>query len=296
MYASHPLNVTGRILARILSRTLHFLLPHCCLACRDPVPLFDEAPIDQARGDAVSSPTNLPPNLPRLGLCPPCRSRLSPWPETPCRDRGTDDAPSPQDACLAVWSYRDPIDSVLMALKFRRLQYLAPPLGRYAATHFAPRLTHIDGVVPVPLHWRRRWRRGFDQAELLARSVAKTLGCPLRHALRRRRATGAQSRRSRRHRETNVREAFSLKSGFVTGRGSLRDQHVLDQHILLVDDVMTTGATLKAAADALKPARPASVTALTMARTPMEAAESADGADTEPLGGRRSVSLRQHRT
>jgi len=110
----------------------------------------------------------------------------------------------------------------------------------------------IDIVVPVPLHWRRRRQRGFNQAEALAR----TLGMPWRNALRRTRRTPSQTELPAAQRHRNVREAFALRRrAAVSGRS-----------ILLVDDVATTGATLEACAEVLRAAGAREVRALTVAR------------------------------
>lgn len=99
----------------------------------------------------------------------------------------------------------------------------------------------VQAVVPVPLHWRKRLSRGFNQAEIIARGVAQRLGeVPVvPHLLRRRRYTATQTRRSASSRAGNVRGAFALDR-----REALRLRKAGIRYILLVDDVLTTGATL----------------------------------------------------
>jgi ComF family protein len=113
-------------------------------------------------------------------------------------------------------------------------------------------------VVPVPLHWRRRWTRGYDHAWLLARHACALAGiaAPVR-ALRRIRHAVAQSTLPAAERARNVSEAFATigTGGAVAGRA-----------VVLIDDVMTTGATLAAAARPLRRAGATSVTALVLAR------------------------------
>ncbi len=113
-----------------------------------------------------------------------------------------------------------------------------------------------DVLVPVPLHWTRRWRRGFNQAEVLARAVGRGLGIPVAaRALSRVRATPPQQGDPEARRQ-NVRDAFRVRrSGRVAG-----------QRVLLVDDVFTTGATANAAARVLLAAGAADVGVLTLAR------------------------------
>jgi ComF family protein len=117
-----------------------------------------------------------------------------------------------------------------------------------------PRDQTFDVVAPVPLHWRRRWQRGFNQSELLARAVARRYGLPVLDVLRRKRATPTQAGLSNARRRSNVAGAFTVR-GAVSGR-----------RILLVDDVMTTGATAAACAAALKRAGARHVAVLALAR------------------------------
>jgi len=112
----------------------------------------------------------------------------------------------------------------------------------------------IDGVLPVPLHWRRRWFRGFNQAHEIAKPVAKKLGVPIVSNVRRKRATPFQSGLSARERAGNLRSAFAV-------RGELSCEHVL-----IVDDVITTGTTMRQLARVVLRAGAVRVSALTLAR------------------------------
>ncbi len=115
---------------------------------------------------------------------------------------------------------------------------------------------HFDAVVPVPLHWRKQWSRGFNQAELLARFVAKHRGIPVCNALRRKRATATQAGLANAGRRRNVAGAFVMRT----------NQKLAGKKILLIDDVMTTGATASACATALKRGGASSISLLTLAR------------------------------
>ncbi len=115
---------------------------------------------------------------------------------------------------------------------------------------------NFDAVVAVPLHWRKKWARGFNQAELLARHVAKKRRIPLVNALRRKRTTAVQASLAMAGRRRNVAGAFSIRPNAAVG----------GKRILLVDDVMTTGATATACATALKRAGAKSVSLVTLAR------------------------------
>jgi ComF family protein len=156
---------------------------------------------------------------------------------------------------------------VVRGLKFGRLDYLGRHLAAALAAGLSDRLAGCDRVVPVPLHWRRRLARGYNQAERIARPLAGHLGLPCLSALSRRRATPPQSLLGRDDRLANLRKAFQVPA----------PERVRGLHLLLVDDVATTGATLDAAAAALKNAGAATVTALVAGRTPLDPAASDRG-------------------
>ncbi len=124
--------------------------------------------------------------------------------------------------------------------------------GRWAARELGARLSasplyaDVDLVVPVPLHWTRQWRRGYNQAAIIAREVARELGAPCaERLLRRARRTRSQTRLSGEAKARNVAGAFVLRK--PSGNPAAR-------HILLIDDVFTTGATLAACHAALRQA------------------------------------------
>ena len=241
---------------RLLDRLVHALLPAPCLGCGRPLP---------ARGAP-------------LGLCVACRAALSPLPREACavcsrplaahalpadyRCGACRRSPPVFDRLIALWSYRPPLDAVVRGLKFGRLDYLGRHLAAALAAGLSDRLAGFDQVVPVPLHWRRRLARGYNQAERIARPLAGHLGLPCLAALSRRRATPPQSLLGRDDRLANLRKAFQVPD----------PERVRGLHLLLVDDVATTGATLDAAAAALKNAGAATVTALVAGRTPLEPA------------------------
>jgi ComF family protein len=178
------------------------------------------------------------------GVCAACRSGL----------RGFDDA-----ACFGF--YEGSLRSLIHLFKYSGMKPLARPLAGYleralAIDHRSSDVKSFDAVVPVPLHWRKKWARGFNQAELLARHIAKRRGIPLVNALRRRRPTGVQAGLAIAGRRRNVEGAFAArKAADVKGK-----------RILLIDDVMTTGATAGACASALKRAGATSVSLATLAR------------------------------
>jgi ComF family protein len=157
------------------------------------------------------------------------------------------------DAAYCFGSYEGVLRELIHPYKYGRVKTLARPLGAMLAAAL-PREERFDAVTPVPLHWRRQWQRGFNQSELLARTIARRCGVPVIHALKRVRPTVAQAGLSNTGRRQNVAAAFRPRRA-VEGK-----------RILLIDDVMTTGSTAAACALALKRAGAAKVALLTVAR------------------------------
>jgi ComF family protein len=254
LYAPPPHGVTPPPDRGPFDRLLHALLPAPCLGCGEPLP---------AAGHA-------------LGLCARCRGALAPLPRQACavcarplaahalpedyRCGACRESPPAFDRLLALWSYQPPLDAVVQGLKFRRLDYLGDHLAAALVEGLGGRLAGFDGIVPVPLHWRRHLTRGYNQAERIARPLAGRLGLPCLPALRRHRATPPQSLLGKADRLSNLHRAFRVS----------RPERIRGLRILLVDDVATTGATLDAAASALERAGAAAVTALVAGRTPLE--------------------------
>lgn len=238
----------------------HLLWPLRCLACGDP------------GGDGID-------------LCPPCAAQL-PWNASaciacaiplPCLLRGTGASfGRPRDAqlcgaCLqeaavavrpasltevhAACVYAAPVDRLLLRFKFHRDLAAGGLLAQLMAQAFVA-LPRPAAVMPVPLHRARLRQRGYDQALELARPLARALGVPLLdQVLTRTRATAPQSQLDAAQRRRNLHGAFEV-----------RDRALPPAHVVLVDDVMTTGATLHAAAAALKRAGAQRVDAWVCAR------------------------------
>jgi ComF family protein len=175
--------------------------------------------------------------LDERGLCAACRAGL----------RGFDRAAS-------FGFYEGALRDLIHLYKYAGMR----PLGRHLARYLAELMAeeNFDAVVSVPLHWRKRWRRGFNQSEILARSVSRFRATPYVDALKRVRAAEVQAGLGKTARRKNVSGAFAVK----------RAADVQGKRVLLIDDVMTTGATATACGLALKRAGAQSVSLLTLAR------------------------------
>lgn len=155
---------------------------------------------------------------------------------------------------VAVLNYEFPVDAAIKAFKFQRKSFYASAFAEVLllARYMVP--TDIDAVLPVPLHWWRKARRGYNQADEIARPLAKALGIPLIRCVRRSRATPFQSGLDAAQRAKNLEQAFKVR-----GRISYR-------HVLIIDDVITTGATLDTITRVLREAGVECVSALCLAK------------------------------
>jgi len=199
----------------------NFLLPPRCAFCRWPTVKGESGVCQPCRED-------LPRNAP---CCPRCALPLA-------ADPGVVDcascqaAPPPFRRTLAPLRYEFPVDAAIRALKFRRRLDFVPVLSTIMQDCFVESGLTPDLVVPVPLHYRRHGWRGFNQAERIAKPMAKAAGLPLLLTAERVRATKTQSGLDARRRRGNLAGAFRV------------DLPPGTRHVLIVDDVMTTGATV----------------------------------------------------
>jgi ComF family protein len=189
--------------------------------------------------------------------CPRCAGNVGPFAQVAdgcphCRHMSF-----PFDAVVRLGPYGGRLREAILRMKHAAGEGLAELVGEMWAESIGARLRVLgaDVVVPVPLHWRRRWRRGYNQSEALARPLATRLGIPCRpSALRRVRNTPQQTSQTAATRLDNVRNAFRARGG-LAGRT-----------VLLVDDVMTTGSTVAEATRALRRAGVRRVVVAVLAR------------------------------
>jgi ComF family protein len=165
-------------------------------------------------------------------------------------------APLQIERIRAVVYFEGALREAIHHLKYKRRTELVRPLGNLMATYWQQHPMPADVVVPVPLHATRLRERGYNQAALLARELARQADLAVNEqTLARKRATAPQVELDAKQRRENVHDAFCCCDGSLAGR-----------RVLLVDDVCTTGATLEACAIALRESGARSVQALTLAR------------------------------
>jgi ComF family protein len=159
------------------------------------------------------------------------------------------------DAAYSYGSYEGTLRDLIHLFKYARVESLSLPLSRHMAAAL-PRDERFDLVLAMPMHWLKRWLRGFNQAELLAKPIAHRLGVPLARNLKRKKLGKSQAGLDLAERTTNLKDAFYLR----------HPEQLAGRRILLVDDVMTTGATLRSASALLKKAGARRVCVLALAR------------------------------
>ena len=236
----------GRKLGRA---ALDALLPPLCLSC--------QAVVDQP---GAVCPTCWA-KLTFLGQ-PMCRSCGLPFPH----DVGADAVcagcladPPPWDRARAVFAYDDASRALVLGFKHSDRLHAAPAFGRWLARAGADLTAEADIVSPVPLHWLRLALRRYNQAALLAGALAKTSGLNgIPDLLKRTRRTPSQGKLGRSERQKNVAGAFRVRRRYRARIDGAR--------VLLVDDVLTTGATARACTKALLSAGAAAVDVVTLAR------------------------------
>jgi ComF family protein len=165
------------------------------------------------------------------------------------------------DAVYSYGSYEGSLRELVHLFKYSGVRPLARTFGQFMVRAL-PRETAFDVIVPMPLHWFKQWQRGFNQSDLLAREIGRKWNVPVRSLIRRRKNTSPQAGLTNAKRRANVSGAFHMTRG----------RSLAGMRVLLIDDVVTTGATASACARVLKRAGAAHVALLALARTDRRAA------------------------
>jgi ComF family protein len=227
---------------------LDIALPTLCVACREPVEGEGVCAACWAKLSFIA-----PPFCPRLGI----PFVYDPGPEMLSMEAIA--APPAYRRARAAVRYDDVARTLVHALKYQDRTDLAPVMGRWMARAGRELTEGADMLIPVPLHWRRAWRRRYNQSGALARVIARQSGIEVKtELLRRVRATEQQIGLSRAQRATNVQGAFQVSAKMQS--------ELQGRRIVLIDDVLTSGATADACARALLRAKAAQVDLLVFAR------------------------------
>jgi ComF family protein len=207
---------------RFIEDLVGLFFPNLCLACR----------------------RHLPPH--HSVLCLTCQYRLPKtnfhtYPDNPFAERFWGRAPIEAGAAFYYFTKGGKVQHLIHALKYEGRKEVGIQIGQWygAQLRESPGFSNAEVIVPVPLHPRRQWERGYNQSDCFAEGLSDAMGIPWTpQAMARRRHTATQTHKSRLDRLHNVGELFAIA-----------DPHLLEgRHVLLVDDVMTTGATLEACA------------------------------------------------
>jgi competence protein ComFC len=163
------------------------------------------------------------------------------------------------DCVVSKYHAKGLLRELIHRFKYGRQYYLRGVLAEYLIEAMLDERIQglpADGLVPVPLHPTRLRERGFNQAEALAEAVFKRKGVPILRCIRRKRYTQTQTRFDRSERMLNLRNSFAMR----------KNSDVRDKHLVLLDDILTTGSTLHECALVLREAGAATVRAITVAR------------------------------
>ncbi len=191
----------------------------------------------------------------RAVLCTPCNQSIQPVVSLslPVTQRSV-------IPVFAVGAYRDILRRLICA-KHTGNQLAGTYLGDLVWYRTPLAQLECDYIIPVPLHWTRRFVRGFNQTDEMAQALSRKSGKPVAHLLQRAKRTVFQTSLSAPDRQANLADAFLLS------RTALQDSRYAGKHLVLVDDLMTTGATLRTACQQLLKLKPASIVCVVAART-----------------------------
>lgn len=235
------------------------LAPRTCVACPAPLPPLPRPTPPGREWAALLCPRCRGDVRPIGAACPSCAAPRPAFADPTARCRACVAIPKRAvTSTIALLRYRGVVRRVLHRVKYAGREEPCAPLGAALAHRVREVLVDVPAdllVVPVPLHLVRRCTRGFNQAERIAEGLARVLDRPLAHALARRRSTRPLYGVKRDARDAIVGGAFRATRVALAGRP-----------VLLVDDIRTSGATLRAAAEALQAAGASRVIAAVVAR------------------------------
>jgi ComF family protein len=234
----------------VTHRVLDFCYPGVCAACKADCP-----------GSQPLCP-DCSIKLAQLEMGPACDrcARPVPEPNAPC-PHCKGDGMRPYDRIIRLGLFDEPLKDVIHQMKYHRRWSLGEMLADRLLKQervlglLSETIARQTRIVPVPLYHWRQVSRGYNQSEVIARRIKKRSDIKLAHPVARLRNTETQTNLSPTRRIENVRDAFGL----------INARCIKGKHVIVVDDVMTTGATLQAVGRALKQANPASLCAIVVA-------------------------------
>jgi len=209
-------------LACASARAIEFaVMPTCCVFCGTPRRHYQSAICAGCEGDLPWIPEQ----------CPRCARPLAAKPGSGVVCAECQLRPTPFEAAVAPLAFEFPVDAAVRHFKFHRKLHYARAFGELLCKATARLPADIDGLLPVPLHWTRHGIRGFNKAAETCRPLQRAIGLPVIRTVRRLRRTPYQSGLGARERRRNLAGAFAVRGAISAG------------HVVLVDDVITTGET-----------------------------------------------------
>ncbi|WP_407936131.1 ComF family protein [Gemmata algarum] len=246
-------SVVLRVASELVRHAVGLVYPNSCIVCDT-----EEPPAEPLRHGLCSGCLRSVTTDP-FPACPRCGQTVGPHVDTSQGCGECRGAAFAFDSVVRLGPYAGKLRDAVLRMKLLSGEGLADRLGRVLVEErgTAQAFAEIDTVVPVPLHWWRKWTRGYNQSEALAREIARLMGRSYDpHILRRARFTTQHAQPTRSARLANMRDAFRVRTGArITGKA-----------VLLVDDVMTTGSTASVAAKALRDAGARRVAIAVLAR------------------------------
>lgn len=232
-------------LACVSARAAEFaVMPKSCVFCGAPRRHYETAICTGCERD-----------LPWIrAQCPGCARPLASETRSGVTCAACQVRPTPFEVAVAPLAFEFPVDAAIRQLKFHRKLYYAAAFGEMLCRAFARLPADVDALLPVPLHWTRHGIRGFNQAAEICRPLQHATALPLVRNVKRLRRTPYQSGLGARERRRNLAGAFAVRDTISA------------RHVVLVDDVMTTGETCAQLARELLSQGVAKVSALALAR------------------------------
>lgn len=227
----------GRVVKNGITNAVDFVFPPLCIVCENDIALASRWLCQRCIAELYR-------NNSARGACKQCGQNPS---LRPCNCLNSPFS-HPYESITSLFDFADQVKILVHQIKYNGRSSIARELGRLAPSLLpTDYFNGVDALIPVPLHFLRRWSRGYNQSTALSCGILESIKCPpvlLEEVLIRSRYTKTQTAINRQGRLKNVTNAFALRAG--------KESMIKDKSIVLVDDVVTTGATSQACAQALQ--------------------------------------------